>query len=149
MKRTSIILSLAAVIFLVSCDKKSSGTEFDFSNSLTPYVTLRNTDTVDALEGDSVSLSVGMRTAFQQNVTVYYNVSAPVNLTDQTIVIGRNLLRAAGKFKIGEGIVTDPSGSENADVILTKAVTDDGTLLTLGRYNDPSSQTLDVVISKP
>lgn len=149
MKRIIMILSAAITIFIASCGKEDLGNKIDFSNTLNPYVALRSTDTVDAVEGDSVSVAVGMRTAFQQNVTVYYSVSAPINLKDQTFVIARNLLRATGKFVVPAGAVTDPSGVADATVAITKAVTDDGEALTLGRYNDSTTQVFDVHITKP
>lgn len=148
MKKIIILLSAAVALIIVSCGKKGLGNDIDFTNTLNPYVALRNTDTVEAAEGDSVSVSVGMRTAFQRNVTVYYNVSAPVNLTDQTITIPRNTTRSAGKFGIPEGVLTGSSDTADATVSLTKAVTDDGEVLTLGRYNDSTSQVFDVRITR-
>lgn len=143
------ILSVASMIFITSCGKEGLGNDVDFSNSLNPYIEFSSTDPVDVSIGDTVEVAVDIRTAFQQGVTVYYDVSAPLNLKDQTFVIERNSLEAAGMFTIPEDVVLDPSGITNATVTLTKAVTDDGEMLTIGRYNDPSTEAFDVHISQP
>jgi hypothetical protein len=141
MNKALLILSVAGTLFFASCDKESSGTINDFSNSLPAYVDLAGAqDTLEVSEGDSVALTFNMRTAIQQAVTITYSVSAPVSLTDQTVVIPRNLLKGTGSFKIPEGVVTDPSGSEYATMTVTKATTADGESLTLGRYNDATTQ---------
>jgi hypothetical protein len=149
MSKTLLLISLLVVALITSCDKKSPGNDYDLTNALNSYVTLTSTKPIDVVEGDSVSISFTMRTAFQQKVTVYYAVSSPVNLVDQSVIIGRNLLKAKGTFKIPEGIITDSSGTETAVLSVTKATTDDGQILTIGRYNDSTAQKVNIVISVP
>ena len=148
MNKALFIVSAIAVVFITSCDKESSGTIHDFSNTLPAYVDLTGAgSTVDVAPGDTASVTLVMRNAIQQDVTITYSVSAPVGATDQTFTIPRNLLRGTGKFKIPDDAL-GTSDTVTATLNITKAATADGQLLTLGRYNDPASQTITYSIAE-
>ena len=91
MKKLLLIYSIVALGFH-ACNKDDVATAgFDFSNTLPPYVELNSTDAKTVKQGASTTVTFQMRTAFQEAVTVNYDVTGGgVNLTNQSVVIDRN-----------------------------------------------------------
>ncbi len=141
MHKLLLTLSAAMTLFIVACDKESSGTIFDFSNSLPMYVNLTKTsDTANTKPGKTVTFTLTMRTAAQQAVTVTYDVSGAISQSDQTISIDRNTLRTSGTIDIPADILPTPTDSAFATLTIKKASMEDWQPMTLGRYNDSANQ---------
>jgi hypothetical protein len=141
MRKIPVILSIF-ILSLQACNKEDAATAgFDFSNTLPPYVELASTAAKTVKQGSSTTVTFQMRTAFQQAVTVYYDVTGGgVNLTNQSVVIERNKLNAATTINIPAGVITAPNTSATATLTLVKAVTAGGTQLTIGQKNSPATQ---------
>jgi len=149
MKRLSIsILAIIAIAF-TACDKESSGTEFEFSNSLPPYVTLTDSyeeDTVEVVPGDEIPVTFTVRTGLSKAVTITYNVTGGFQLANQTVELDKYTLST-------ESVVTVPSTGLNdgdiAEINLVSAAKSDGSALTVGRYNDPALEKIVLRVSLP
>ena len=141
------ILTLAAMV--QSCDKHvSPGDYFDLSNTLPHYVALSSTADKTVKQGASTTVAFQLRTALQQKVTVYYDVTGGgVNLTNQTVVIDRERTSATATIDIPANVIVAPATSATATLTLVKAVADDGTLLTIGAKNNPQTQKLNINIT--
>ncbi|HEX7903279.1 MAG TPA: hypothetical protein VF487_05330, partial [Chitinophagaceae bacterium] len=70
----------------------------------------------------------------------YYDVTGGgVNLTNQTAVIDRDKTSVAATVNIPVVIVA-PATTATATLTVVKAVADDGSLLTIGSKNNPTTQ---------
>jgi len=132
MKKTFLYISVLGLLGIVSCEKDASpGDNYDFSTSLPAYVALSSTAAKTVKQGTSTTVTFQMRTAMQQKATVYYDVTGGgVNLLNQTAVIDR-----------------DKTSIVATTLTLVKAVADDGTLLTIGSKNTPTTQKLTLNIT--
>jgi hypothetical protein len=141
MKKILLIVSACASFFLLSCNREDApGDNYDFGSSLPPYVTLSSTTAKTVRQGNPVTFTFQMRTAMQQAVTVYYNVTGAVTLTNQTAVIDRDKVSVVATVNIPAGVIVAPATSAVATLTLVKAVAADGTQLTIGQKNNPASQ---------
>lgn len=149
MKKILVIISIF-VIGLQACNKEDAETAgLDFSNSLPPYVELASTSSKTVKQGTSTSVTFQMRTAFQQPVTVTYNVTGGgVNLTNQTATIDRNKLTTVATINIPANVIVAPATTATATLTLVKAVRADGTQLTIGQKNTPATQVVTLKITK-
>ncbi len=141
------ILFLTAVFFQ-ACNKTSPGDNYDFSNSLPPYVTISNLAGRTVYQDTTLNFTFQMRTSLQQAVTVTYEVTGAVNLTNQTVVINRDKATAVAAVTIPGNIITTPGTTATATLTLLKAVTADGKNLTIGQTNDPTTQRVDINITE-
>lgn len=148
MKKIFLYISVLGLLGIVSCEKDASpGDNYDFSTSLPPYVTLSSTAAKTVKQGTSTTVTFQMRTAMQQKVTVYYDVTGGgVNLLNQTAVIDRDKTSIVATVNIPVVIVA-PATTATATLTLVKAVADDGTLLTIGSKNTPATQKLTLNIT--
>jgi hypothetical protein len=148
MKKIFLYISVLAIFSSSSCDKEDSpGDNYDFSNSLPPYVALSSTAAKTVRQGNPVTFTFQLRTAMQQKVTVYYDVTGGgVNLTNQTAVIDRDKTSSVATVNIPTVIVA-PATTATATLTLVKAVADDGTLLTIGSRNNPATQKVTINIT--
>lgn len=148
MKKLIYICLLMPLAFQ-SCKKEfSPGDNYDFSNSLPPYVAFRALTPITVKEGASASLPFGMRTSLQQTVTVTYSVTGAVNLANQMFVIPKEATSANGSVAIPAGTIVAPATTATATVTIVKAVKEDGTALTIGANNVASAQTITLNITK-
>jgi hypothetical protein len=149
MKKILIIFSVVCLGFQ-ACNKDEAATAgFDFSASLPAYVELSSTAAKTVKQGASTTVTFVMRSAFQQAVTVYYDVTGGgVNLTNQTVVIERNKLTAVATINIPAGVIVAPNTTATATLTLTKAVTASGTQLTIGQKNIPAAQKVTINITQ-
>jgi hypothetical protein len=146
MKKIFLLLAISGGL-LTSCEKEDSpGDNYDFSNTLPPYVTLSSTATKTVAQGGSTTFNFVMRTALQEAVTVYYNVTGDVNLTNQTVVIDRDKTTATASVTIPAGTITPPATTATATLTLVKAVTASGRELTIGQRNTPATQKVTINI---
>ena len=146
MKKISCLLLITSSIFL-ACKKDYQGDTYDFSNRLPTYVSLSSTTAKTVRQGTSTTFTFQMRTALQQTVTVYYDVTGGgVNLTNQTVIIGREKLSAIATVNIPMVIVS-PATSATATLTFVKAVAADGTLLTIGSKNTAATQKVTINIT--
>ena len=137
-----IFFAIFILTVIQSCDKHESlGDNYDLSNTLTPYVALSSTSAKTVKQGASTTFTFQLRTALQQKVTVYYDVTGGgVNLTNQTVVIDRDKTSAVATVNIPANVIVAPATSATATLTLVKAVADNGTLLTIGSKNNPTTQ---------
>lgn len=148
MKKLPLFLFFFFAALLMACEKPSiEDEEIDLSNTLQPYVELSNTTAKTVKQGASTTVTFQMRTALQQKVTVYYDVTGDVNMTNQSVVIEKEKTTGTATINVPAGTIVAPATSATATVTLKKAVKDDGTELTLGAKNVPASQvvTLNIV----
>lgn len=148
MKKIFLYISVLGLLGIVSCEKDASpGDNYDFSTSLPAYVALSSTAAKTVTQGTSTTVTFQMRTAMQQKVTVYYDVTGGgVNLLNQTAVIDRDKTSIVATVNIPVVIVS-PATTATATLTLVKAVADDGTLLTIGSKNNPTTQKLTLNIT--
>jgi len=127
---------------LQSCDKhESAGDNYDLGNTLAPYVTLSSTAAKTVKQGTSTTVTFQMRTAMQQKVTVYYDVTGGgVNLTNQTVVFDREKTSVTATINIPANVIVPPATSSKTTLILVKAIAENGSLLTIGSKNNPETQ---------
>jgi hypothetical protein len=141
------IIILAAI--LQACDKhESPGDNYDLSNTLPPYVAFSSTAAKTVKQGASTTVTFQLRTALQQKVTVYYDVTGGgVNLTNQTVVIDRDKTSAAATINIPANAIVPPATTAQTTVKLVKAMTESGTMLTIGSKNNPETQKVTINIT--
>lgn len=148
MKKIFLYIAVIALLSTQSCDKYSSpGDEYDFSNSLPPYVALSSTAAKTVKQGTSTTVTFQLRTSLQQAATVTYDVTGGgVNLTNQTAVIDRDKTSVIATVNIPVVIVA-PATTATATLTLVKATTADGRLLTIGAKNNPATQKVTINIT--
>jgi hypothetical protein len=148
MKKIFFAIFILATI-VQSCDKHESlGDNYDLSNTLPPYVALSSTAAKTVKQGASTTVTFQLRTAMQQKVTVYYDVTGGgVNLTNQTVVIDREKTSATATINIPANVIVAPATTAKATLTLTKAVTESGTMLTIGSKNTPETQKVTINIT--
>ena len=92
MKKIIILFSILVITVLQACKKDPSpGDNFDFSNSLAPYVTITSLDDVEVEPGKVASIDLQMRTSLQQKVTVTYKVEGAINIPSATAVFDKEV----------------------------------------------------------
>lgn len=123
-----------------SCKKAySPGDNYDFSNSLPPYITIRTT-ALTVKQGATATFAFTLRTALQQPVTVVYSVSGAITLVNQTATIARDAVTGNGSFVVPANTIVAPATTATATVTLVSATTADGTKLTIGANNIAADQ---------
>ncbi|NRF38520.1 hypothetical protein [Pedobacter foliorum] len=146
MKKIIVLVSLLSIVMFQSCKKhESPGDNFDFSNSLPPYVTIKDLSDIDAAPGDVVTVDLQLRTSIQQKITITYKVEGAVTVASGTAEIAKESKAGTVKFTIPAGAAT-PS---TATFTLLKAQTEDGKALTIGQNADAAGQKVKVLIDKP
>lgn len=148
MKRIIILISILTSFLFQACEKKGPGDNYDFSDSLPPYVALSSTAAKTIKEGQAGVFSFVMKSSLQQIVTVTYKVEGAVNLSNQTATIARDALTGTASVTIPVGTIVAPATSATATLTLVKAVKADGTILTLGSTNNASAQKVTINITK-
>ena len=142
------ILILSAAACFQACDKTSPGDNYDFTNSLPPYVTISSLAPITVYQDTTVNITFQMRTSLQQPVTVTYDVTGAVNMPNQTAVINIDKTSAVAAVTIPGNIITTPGTTATATLTLVKAVTADGKNLTIGQNNVASSQMVTINITE-
>jgi hypothetical protein len=144
-----LIPILVFSVYLQACSKHdSAGDNYDLSNTLPPYVALSSTASKTVAQGNSTTFTFQMRTAMQQPVTVYYDVTGGgVNLTNQTAIIDRDKISVVATVTIPNNVIVPPATSATATLTLVKATKMDGTLLTIGSKNNPATQKVTINIT--
>jgi len=133
MKKIKIILYFVIVcLSLQACKKDSPGDNYDFSNSLPPYVTLTS-KTVSATAGGSANVAINVRTALEQDVIITYNVSGGITLSNQTVTLKKETYTV-------NAVVPVPAGTGTAKLTIVKAVKADGSSMTIGQDNVAANQ---------
>ena len=147
MKKIFLALSAFSIFCIISCKQDDSpGDNYEFSNTLPPYVALSSTSTKTVRQGNAATFTFQMRTAMQQAVTITYNVTGAVTLNNQTVVIERDKTSAVATVNIPNGVIVPPATTATATLTVVKAVTADGMQLTLGQKNNPASQKVTINI---
>ncbi|MBO9571945.1 MAG: hypothetical protein J7497_07015 [Chitinophagaceae bacterium] len=141
-----ILFSIAAVITftLGACDKESSGTDYDLSDTLQPYIIIGKT-AIKTKPDSIATIRFTMRTGLSKEVTVNYSVTGSVELGNQTVVMNR--------YTTTKDVVIDIPGGTVAPsttvVTLLGATKSDGTPLTIGRYGVASGEKVNINIAAP
>ncbi|MDR6786073.1 hypothetical protein ABIE26_004457 [Pedobacter africanus] len=148
MKKILVLLSLTAVFFLQACEKKGPGDNYDFSNSLPPYVALSNTTAKTVKEGANATFTFQVKTSLQQTVTVTYKVEGAINSGTKTVVISRDALSADAVVAVPVGTIVAPATTATATLTLVSATKADGTAMTIGSKNDAATQKVTINITK-
>nr|WP_121269925.1 hypothetical protein [Pedobacter schmidteae] len=147
MKRIIILLSITAIFLLQACEKKGPGDNYDFSNSLPPYVALSSTTALNPVQGTPANVTFLVKTAIQQKVTITYKVEGAINLPNQTVVLDREAYTVAVSIPTA-GTIVAPATTATATLTLVSAVMADGTAMTIGSKNDPQNQKVVINIKK-
>jgi hypothetical protein len=131
-----ILIALVTGMAFQSCKKASPGDNFDFSNSLPPYVTLTSKSITVASSAASGNVNINVRDVLQQNVTITYNLSGIVTATNQTVVLPKETL------SVNVAVNRPTSGTTTGTVNLTivSAIRADGTPMTIGQDNVAANQ---------
>lgn len=140
-------MTIMTAFLLESCDKKGPGDNYDFSNSLPPYVAL-TTAPISVKQGTVANAPFLVKTAIQQAVTITYKVEGAINLPNQTVVLPRGVLTITAAVPTVAAIITPPATSTTATLTLLSAVKADGTVLTLGSLNNAAAQKVVITITK-
>lgn len=149
MKKFIIYICLLMPLAIQSCKKEySPGDNNDFSNQLPPYITFRNTNAITAQEGMPFTVPLGLRTSLQQTVTVTLSITGAVNVPSYTVTVPVESTSFNGSVTIPVGGIVAPATTAAATISLVKAVTADGTALTIGANNVASAQKIAVTITK-
>ena len=134
------ICLLMPLVAFQSCKKEiSPGDNYDFSNSLPAYITIRTTP-LTVKQGNTATFAFTLRTAFQQPVTIVYSVSGAITLANQTATIARDVVTGNGSFVVPANTIVAPATTATATVTLVSATLADGTKLTIGADNVAANQ---------
>ncbi|MNJ97119.1 hypothetical protein D3C87_148610 [compost metagenome] len=145
MKKIIILFSILAITVLQACKKDPSpGDNFDFSNSLAPYVTITSLDDVEVEPGKVASIDLQMRTSIQQKVTVTYKVEGAINIPSATAVFEKEAKDIT--VSLTAPLIVAPATSAEATFTLLKAQTADGRALTIGQNADAAAQKVTIII---
>lgn len=149
MKKIFLAIFISTAI-LQSCDKhESRGDNWDLSNTLAPYVALSSTSAKTVRQGTSTTVTFQMRTAMEQKVTVYYDVTGGgVDLTNQTVVFDREKTSVMASINIPSNVIIPPATTATAMLKVIKAVSENGQMLTLGSKNNPETQKITINITQ-
>lgn len=147
MKKIIVLISILSVTLFYSCKKNDSpGDNFGFGNNLPPYVTIESLDDIAAAPGDTVNITLQMRTSIQQTVTATYSAVGAVNVPNGTVVFNKEAKEATVSFILPANLITPPSTSASFVFTLVKAQTADGKALTIGQDANASAQKVNVLI---
>lgn len=120
------LLVISIVLFAVAGCEDFEDPNIDFSNSLPQYVEFSSGADIEGVEGDTVSATVRMREAQDQDITVSYEVSGDLSVTG-TVVIAQGNLSGTFGVVIPENNTLGTGGS----ALLSISAVDNG--LDIGR----------------
>lgn len=144
MKKFIIFISILTVSAFQSCKKDDSpGDNYDFSNSIAPYVTIETLEDIEATAGEVVPVTLQMRTSLQQSVTATYKVTGIINTPSANVVFPAEETEASASLTIPINAVVGTT----AVFTLVSAKTADGKVLTIGQNANSAEQkfTIEVV----
>ncbi|MCD0487394.1 hypothetical protein LPB86_04080 [Pedobacter sp. MC2016-14] len=143
MKKFIILISILTISAFQSCKKEDSpGDNYDFSNSIAPYVTIEALEDIEVAAGDVVDVTLQMRTSLQQSVTATYKVTGIINTPSATVVFPAEETEASASLTIP---VNAAVGS-TAVFTLVSAKTADGKSLTIGQNANSAQQTFTIEV---
>ncbi|HEY8690269.1 MAG TPA: hypothetical protein VIM07_13620 [Chitinophagaceae bacterium] len=145
MKNNYLSLFVFIIVGFTSCSKEYTGDSFDTSTSLAPYVEIATKTAQTVKQGASFSVSVQMRTALTENVTVNYTVTGTSATIQGSIVIPRNTLKATSIVTIPTGVVVAPATSVVAQFKIVSAIRGSESLR-IG-YKDPTKEVITITIT--
>ncbi|TKC58139.1 hypothetical protein FBD94_19515 [Pedobacter hiemivivus] len=141
MKKIIILMSIVTAFLLQSCEKKGPGDNYDFSDSLPPYVEISSKAQLTIVAGANGTIAVRLKTAVQEPVVVKYAVSGTFTTTG-TVTIPKGVL--AANVILPVPIATVPG---NAAFTITGA-TKGATNLTIGALGANSNEVRPLLIVK-
>jgi hypothetical protein len=141
-KFLNILFSLSVAIVFTSCDKENLGDNYDFSNTLSPYVEFRSLSSQNVIRGNNSTFTFQLRSGLQEDVIVTYSITGVINSPNRRTLINRNNLGVDVAFPIPSDT---PVGT--ATVTLNSAVTESGKSLTIGPKNIASEQKFNINVT--
>lgn len=143
MKKFIILISIITLSAFQSCKKNDSpGDNYDFSNSVAPYVTIKGLGDIEVTAGEVVPVTLQMRSSIQQTVTATYKVTGIINTPSATVVFPVEAKEAKASLTIPN---TAAVGS-TATFTLVSAKTGDGRSLTIGQNANSAGQTFTIEV---
>jgi hypothetical protein len=149
MKKYFFLIAIVSCLSITACDEKESpGDNYDFTNSLPPYVGLSSTAAKTVAQGGSTTVTFNMRTSIQQDVTVHYSlIGDNINLPDQTATILRDKTSVAVTIDIPDNVIVSPATDATAVLTLLSASKADGTAMGIGSKNVAATQKVTINIT--
>lgn len=121
MKNIALSIFTFLIICNIGCKKSYVGDTYDFTNSTAPYVELASKRAITAKQGATVKVTMQMKTALTEDVTVSYAITpagaAPIA---GTVVILRNTVKTIALITLPSGVVA-PGSTLMAPLTLTSA----------------------------
>jgi hypothetical protein len=136
---------LLSLIVLSGC-KKFEEEKFDFaSTSLPPYLELKSKTAKTVTEGGNLSLTVQVRTALAEEVTVAYEITGGFTMSG-TMKLPANAVEATASVLIPTGTVVSPAVTVSGVLTIKSATAASGLKLSVGRLST-SSEKFDVKVN--
>lgn len=120
------------ILALASCEKDYPGDSYDFSASVAPFVELAAKTTATVKQGANHTSVVQIRTAFQEDLTVGYQITGDYTASG-TVVLPRNSRTVNLVIAIPAGLVVDPAVSISSVLKIVSATRASGEPVIIGR----------------
>lgn len=146
MKKSTIGFICILAVTMAACDKESAGTDYDFGDSLPPYIQITDKTPVEAIAGDTVLIDFNIRTAVQEDVTITYDVAGAVSQPGATVVLERNARIVETMLVIPDGLIAAPDTTAAITVTLKNAVGTKGQPFRVGRIGEPESESMMITV---
>ena len=121
MKNISLSIFVLLLITTFGCKKSYVGDTYDFTKTTSTYVEFASKMDITAMQGSVIKVTVQMKTALTEDVTVSYTITpaggAPI--TGIAIIL-RNTVKTAVSITLPSGIVA-PGSTTMAQLVLTGA----------------------------
>ena len=143
----NISLSIFALLFITitGCKKSYVGDTYDFTKTTSTYVEFASKMDITAMQGSVIKVTVQMKTALTEDVTVSYTITpAGGSPITGTAIILRNTVKTTVSITLPSGIVA-PGSTTMAQLVLTGAKR--GTeVLRIGSI-EPTSEVINITIT--
>lgn len=143
----NISLSIFALLFITitGCKKSYVGDTYDFTKTTSTYVEFASKMDITAMQGSVIKVTVQMKTALTEDVTVSYTITtAGGSPITGTAIILRNTVKTTVSITLPSGIVA-PGSTTMAQLVLTGAKR--GTeVLRIGSI-EPTSEVVNITIT--
>lgn len=146
MKNINLTICAFILLSFSSCTKDYVGDTYDFSNSLPAYVEIATKTAKTLKQGTALSVSVQMRTALTDDVTVTYQITGTTATIQGTIVIPRNTVKATASVTLPTGIVVAPATSVSAQFKIVSAIRGTTENLRIG-FNGAATEVIPLTIT--
>lgn len=136
MQKINLILKYClfslSILTIASCEKDYAGDSYDFSNSVAPYVELASKSTLSVKEGVASNIAVQVRTAFQEDVTVGYQITGGYTASGN-ITLPRNTRSVNFALNVPVGTVPVADATATAVFKIVSVTRPSGGAIIVGR----------------